>query len=262
MRRTILAVIVGLVSSAAMFAGINCRSVDDDGQVSAPETTIVAPTRPVKRGHNIVVRVKPLSPKPKGLVASTYIWIVSPKVEDLDIHPDKTQISFGSGDATDPNHYEVTLVANYLFKGNKLATSETIASISIAGGGPAPAPVPPSPTPTPGPNPQPQPEPGRYGLASFIYNETLSAGLPAADCQKLAGVMSMLASKAAAGGIKTKGQLVNETVQELQTALGSIAPWKKTFDNLANKMNSLGITLIPDCVVAYNELAAGLKARQ
>lgn len=260
MRRVILALVAGFACSAAMFAGYSCRSVADDGQISTPETMIVAPTRPVKRGHNVVLRVKPLPSLPKGLVDVSYVWIVSPHVEDADIHPDKTQISFGSGDSTDPNHYDVTLIANYLFqiKGKAhLRTAETVALIDI--GGPSPSPTP-SPTPTPQPTPSPSPSPGKYGLAAFIYNETLN--LPAADCQKLAGVISSLASKAAAGGIKTKGQLVNETVQQFQAALGSIAPWKKTFDNLANKMNSLGITLIPDCVTAYTELAEGLKARQ
>jgi hypothetical protein len=68
--------------------------VNADDPVEVPDVDIVAPSKPVKRGRQIVLGVTGLKNKPKGLATYTYVWIVTPAVPDLFAWPDNTKASF------------------------------------------------------------------------------------------------------------------------------------------------------------------------
>ncbi len=237
--------------------------VKGDDPYGLPNTEIVSPTKPVKRGHNIIIKVKPIETKPSGLVQTSYIWLISPKVDDLFPYPDNTQAAFGSGDTSDPNHYDITLIANYLFvdadgKNPVLKTTAAYAAVDVAGPvKPTPTPTPDNPdvpTPTPGPLPQ-----GKYGLAPFMYAQ--AKVLPPDQAALVAGTLRGLSAQIAAGGFQSKAQLANTTANNCSAALGSrIDAWIPALDALTKKMDSLGIVKLPDCKVAYDEVATGLEA--
>ncbi len=251
--------VTAVVASNAVGQTPTTIIVKGEDPYGLPNTEIVAPTKPVKRGHNIIIKVKPIETKPTGLVQTSYIWLISPKVDDLFPYPDNTQAAFGSGDASDPNHYDITLIANYLFvdadgKNPVLKTTAAYAAVDVG--------VKPTPTPQPDPvnpdTPSPLPQ-GKYGLAGFMY--TAAKGLPPDQAASIAGTLRSLSSQIAAGGFQSKAQLANATANNCSAALGSnIGTWIPALDALTKKMDSLGIVKLPDCKVAYDEVATGLEA--
>lgn len=149
---------------------------DDDPNV-APAVTIVAPDKPVKRGHQIVFGVSDV-PKPKNLATYTYVWIVQPAVDDLFAWPDNTKATFGTGTASEPKHYDITLVANFVFtnddgKSPTIKTTMQTVGVDVTDSGPDPVPTPVNPVVPPRPKPVPQPIPNPYpnpnALPGFLF---------------------------------------------------------------------------------------------
>lgn len=242
-----------------------------DDPISTPDTVIVAPTKPVKRGHQVVFGVAPIQDAPKELLHYTYIWIITPDPGDTFMLPDNSKGSFGTGTASDPTEYTLTVVANYLFvDANNAATlksTKTTTTVEVLDPAP-PTPPTPTPTPTPGPTPPPPgPVPdGKYKLGAFIQSKT--ASMPKDECSKLAKELRQLSGLIAAGaatpntGIKTKADLVKASAQAFTDALGTnLKNWQPVLDALATQMNSLNIVALPDCQTAYDEVATGLEAR-
>lgn len=149
----------------ALKAGAPKPIIAADDPIVAPTVDITVPSKPVKRGRQIVFGVKGIKDKPANLVTYTYVWIVSPTVEDMFSWPDNTQASFGTGDSTDPKHYDITLVANFVFfaadgKTPVLKTSTETVGVDVVDVNPIPpGPPPPPPGPSPDPNPNPGPAP-------------------------------------------------------------------------------------------------------
>ena len=140
--------------------------VAKDDPIVVPTVDITVPSKPVKRGRQIVFGVKGIKDKPANLVTYTYVWIVSPTVDDMFAWPDNTQASFGTGDSTDPKHYDITLVANFVFfaadgKTPILKTTQETVGVDVVDHDPTPpGPTPPPPGPNPpGPSPGPAPAP-------------------------------------------------------------------------------------------------------
>lgn len=287
MRRVFLATMMGLgllfgtmnvpapVSKAASPAPQKTEAtktiVAADEPIGVPETTIVAPTKPVRRGHQVVFGVAPIKDAPKELLHYTYVWVITPDPGDAFMLPDNSKGSFGTGEAGDPTEYTLTVVANYLFIDAKnaatLKSTKTTAVVEIEDRV-RPTPVPPGPAPGPGPTPPPPaPVPdGKYKLGSFILDHVKS--LPKEECTKLAVELRRLSGLIAAGaatpttGIKTKGELVKQTATAFTTALGSnLKNWQSALDALAKQMDTLNIVALPDCQTAYDEVATGLEAR-
>lgn len=257
----------------------------DEDSFSTPITAIVTATRPTRRGGLVAFSVAPLQNAPKELIKYTYVWVVSPDPGGLFLWPDGTQGAFGSGTLGDPQQYTLTVVSNFAFVSadNKLTLKSTKTSTVIdiddggvipppgPGPGPSPGPVPPGPGPNPGPGPVP-PAPvipdGRYKLGQFMYD--LSKTMPAAERAALATELHRLSGLISAGaatpapnpGIRTKAQLVSETVAGFPKALGaSLVSWQPILTQMTTKMDSLNIVAIADCQTAFNELAAGLEAK-
>jgi hypothetical protein len=226
-----------------------------------PATAIDAPANPA-RGRLVVLSARPFS-QPAGLIGYTYVWVVSPRVDGVLHWPDGSKVAFGSGLDGDPAHYDVTLVATYLFadkdgKNPVLRTVEATAAVDIA---PRPGPTPPPPPP-PGPQPpKPQPDPtvpdGRFKIAPIAYE--LAKAHPAEECRALARAYRTLA----ASKVGTKAELVNLTLPAIHDALGaSVDAWSTDLTALANKVNELHVVPAADCKALYTEIATGLEARR
>lgn len=259
---------VSVVSAREGVKTVTPVHVDADDTYQVPETAIVAPTKAVKRGKNIVLGIKPFD-KPKGLFSYTYVWIISPSVDDWFSWPDNTQGSFGSGVTGDPTHFEITLVANYLYvdgegKNPVLKTVKCMSVVEI--NDPNPSPTPPNPTPGPNPpDPTPDPSPdlpaGKYGLTTFTYKAVKGNHFPAEEAKVMAGTLRALVSQIGAGAITSKAQLVQKTAEQNRAALGAnLERWIPFLDALASEMNKLKIASLDDCKAAYQEVALGLEA--
>jgi hypothetical protein len=240
--------------------------VKGDETYQVPDTKIVAPTKPVRRGKNIVISVAPVVGKPPGLVSYSFVWVISPKVDDLFTYPDNSKGSFGSGDASDPNHYDITLVANYLYADSE-GKNPVLKTVEVAVGVDVDSPAPPAPAPLPTPDPIPTPTPapvlpdGRFKLASFINTQVKTAGLAATDAQKLAVAIRGVISQNAGVPFKSKAEVIAATVAADRTALGSnLGTWIPTLDKLAQQLDALKLVAVADIIAAYDEVATGLEA--
>lgn len=249
--------------------------VNEDDPYVIPETAIVAPSKAVRRGHQIVFSVKPANMRPKELIDITYMWVISPKVEDLFAWPDNTRASFGTGDSLDPKHYDLTLVANYVYttedgKYRGTRTVQTTVGIDVIDREPAPEPVKPvdpvkpTPTPTPVPPPAPTPDPtlpdGRFGLAKFM--SSLVQAMPLEQRKALALSYRTSASSMAAGAFKTKAEAIMAVAEGNTLALGTnLTAWRPVLDQLDKHLNLVKATIatVADYKVACEEIAAGLE---
>jgi hypothetical protein len=272
-----------VVPSVGQDVAINATTVrpivSDDDPYEIPETVIVAPNKAVRRGHQIVFGVQTSKVKPKNLAATTYVWIVTPKVEDMFTWPDNTKGSFGTGDSLDPTHYDLTLVASYVFttEDGKYAATRTVESsvaVEVVDRNPTPLPVPvpvpdpvkptPTPAPTPGPAPVP-PDPtlpdGRFGLAKFMNG--LVQAMPSDQRKALALSYRTSASSMAAGAFKTKAEAILAVAEGNTVALGvNLNAWKPVLDQLDKHLNQVKATIasVADFKVACEEIAQGLEA--
>jgi hypothetical protein len=234
---------------------------------AVPKTEIVVPETAVTPGRQVRLSIKPIE-KLENLVSVAYTWVITPSVkDDMDIWPDHTRVSFGSG--LTGRTFHVTVVASYVFKtGEKITQlqTETEAEVPISEPPPLPRPPVPGPDPTPGPTPTPGPvapvlPDGRFKLAKYIYD--LCKNMPPAQCRRLADALSGVAKTAREGGYQTKAQVIAAIRQADITALGSdLEPWKPLLDHLAATTNTMKSVIVTaqDAGVMCEELATGLYA--
>ena len=198
-----------------------------------PDTKIISPQNPIKRGKNIVIAVQP----PDGLVDYTFTWVISPPVKDLFTYPDNSKACFGSGDVTDPQHYDITLVASYMYitKGRHvLKTVTATTSVDII-------------------NPD-----GKYKLAAFV--RSARGSLPSDQAKALAAAFRSVISRNADVPFKSKAEVITATIAANRVALGSnMNTWGPVLDIIAKQMDNLRIIAIPDIMAAFDELANGLE---
>lgn len=134
-----------------------------DDPISIPKVEISVPSKPVRRGHLVMFGVNGFDNQPKNLATYTFVWITQPQVSDLFTFPDNTKGCFGTGTSTDPKHYDITLIANFVFMdaSGKPVLKTTTQTVGVDIEDDTPTPVPPAPTPGPTPTPvPPAPNPG------------------------------------------------------------------------------------------------------
>lgn len=234
------------------------QTVKNDSYV-VPPTAIKAP-KTIGRGELVVLDAGD-APKAAGLSQYTYVWVVSPRPNGMLTWPDGSKAFFSSGVDGAPSHYDVTLVANYLFvaedgKSPVLKTVEATAALDI--GTPPPGPTPtPTPVPPPGPTPSPSVPDGKYKIAAVALE--IAKNHPADECQALAKAYRTLS----ASTVGTKAELVNQTVPAIHEALGDkLTSWVNDLNALAAKVNALNVVPVADCKTLYGEIATGLEARK
>lgn len=214
--------LISVLSLSSMFVGCGGDKVDN---VVPPVTISGADSVIPNNGDMVVLRVVKPEKTPDGLHSVKYDW----KVFDQN-HKEKTNvfteengecIYFGSG--ISPTKYLVVLDVVYEFwnHGKIVKTSGIVSREVIIGGGPGPNP---SPSPTPTPVPTPSVPDGKYGLTKLSYQTAMAKvkGDKAKSAKALSDNYASVATRLAAGAIKT----LDDAFEEIRK--GNLAALEKS----------------------------------
>lgn len=256
-------VTVGLVLTASAMPATpeSVIYADDSTHYEVPTTEIVGGEKLVQVGKNIVFGVQPTSdPRPDGLHAASYAWVINPPVDDLFAWPDNTKACFGAG--IFPARYRISLIATYVFvdadgRNPEIRTVQRDREIVVVGRVPDPGPGP-----QPGPEPEPEPGPALTELGQFVFDSVSSANMNKESAGMLAESYRSILARHAGANFVTPQQMGAETAESNRLVLGTqLKTWAPTLEKIANYANERKVgASVAQMVVAWAEIAAGLEA--
>jgi hypothetical protein len=259
-------------------------SVFSQDKFVVPTQKITGAEEAFPNNEMIVLKITPITDKPKYLVDVKYTWVVladGKEKKNVLTWPDNTTVGFGRGSA---KTIQVFTMINYLYTVREKDSSDgAIVEVGQKNSGLVVTPIkfkddvvpdPDNPNP-PNPNPNPTPGPvlpdGKFGLAKTSY-DLVNSKVPAVSRVKGSTALSTslegVAASIAAGALTSPDVILSTVKTSNNTALQnsgvSIADWDEFGNGMQAALLKLykdkKLNVATDYAEAFKEISTGLKA--